>query len=137
MRASSQGRSAVSISSRANGAWGEHRRHDTERMRLKIDVPRCRWSVGPHSLTSIPWVAISRGRISASHCAKVWYTHSRVLLWPSLICDVAKLDAQWGDISAADKEMLRFAVALVRSAEPSWEDLAEARHHRRLRRSVR
>jgi hypothetical protein len=49
-----------------------------------------------------------------------------VLLWPSLIRDVAKLDAQWGDISAADKEMLRFAVALVRSAEPSREDLAEA-----------
>jgi hypothetical protein len=28
------GRSAVSISSRANGALGEHRRHDTDGMRL-------------------------------------------------------------------------------------------------------
>ena len=36
------GRSAVNISSRANGVWGEHRRHDTDGMRLEIAPPGCR-----------------------------------------------------------------------------------------------
>jgi hypothetical protein len=36
------GRSAVSISILANGACGEHRRHDSEGIRLEIDAPGCR-----------------------------------------------------------------------------------------------
>src|SRR6478752_280581 len=36
------GRSAVSISTFANGALGEHRRHDTDGMRLEIAAPGCR-----------------------------------------------------------------------------------------------
>jgi hypothetical protein len=48
------GRSAVSSSSRANGALGEQRRHDTDGMRLEVDTPMgCRLSVrrstDPHS----------------------------------------------------------------------------------------
>jgi hypothetical protein len=39
------GRSAVSISSFANGALGEHRRHDTDGMRLEIEAPGCRSSM--------------------------------------------------------------------------------------------
>jgi hypothetical protein len=39
------GRSAVSISSLANGALGEHRRQDTDGMRLEIAAPGCLWSV--------------------------------------------------------------------------------------------
>ena len=35
-------RSAVSISSRANGALGEHRRHGTDGMRLDIEALGCR-----------------------------------------------------------------------------------------------
>jgi hypothetical protein len=34
-----QGRSAVSISSFAKGALGEHRRHDTDGMMLEIEPP--------------------------------------------------------------------------------------------------
>jgi hypothetical protein len=37
--------SAVSISKRANGALGEHQRHDTDVMRLEIAAPGCRSSV--------------------------------------------------------------------------------------------
>ena len=36
------GRSAVSISSLPNGELGEHRRHDTDGIRLEIDAPGCR-----------------------------------------------------------------------------------------------
>jgi hypothetical protein len=39
------GRSAVSISSRANGALGEHLRHESDGMRLEIAPPGCRSSV--------------------------------------------------------------------------------------------
>ena len=39
------GLSSVSISSRANGALGEQRRHDTDGMRLEIAAPGCRSSV--------------------------------------------------------------------------------------------
>jgi hypothetical protein len=35
---------AVNISSFANGALGEHRRHDTDGMMLEIDAPGCRSS---------------------------------------------------------------------------------------------
>ena len=41
----SHGRAAVSISSRANGAFGEHHRHDTDGMMLEIAAPGCRSSV--------------------------------------------------------------------------------------------
>ena len=37
-----QGGSAISISSRANGAFGEHRRQDTDGIRLEIEAPGCR-----------------------------------------------------------------------------------------------
>ena len=37
--------SAVSISSLANGAFGLHRRHDTDAIKLEIDAPGCRSSV--------------------------------------------------------------------------------------------
>jgi hypothetical protein len=33
------GRSAINVSSFANGAWGEHRRHDTDGIRLEIAAP--------------------------------------------------------------------------------------------------
>jgi hypothetical protein len=36
------GRSAVNISSLAKGALGEHRRHDTDGIRLEIEAPGCR-----------------------------------------------------------------------------------------------
>jgi hypothetical protein len=39
------GRSAVNISNRANGALGEHRRHETDGIRLEIEAPWCRSSV--------------------------------------------------------------------------------------------
>jgi len=39
------GRSAVSISSWANGALGERRRRDTDGIRLEVDAPGC---MGPH-----------------------------------------------------------------------------------------
>ncbi len=39
------GRSVVSISSLANGAYGEHRRHDSDGIRLEIDAPGWRSSV--------------------------------------------------------------------------------------------
>jgi hypothetical protein len=45
-------RSAVNISSFANGAFGEHRRHDTDGIRLEIEAPerfRCEW---PNELTT-------------------------------------------------------------------------------------
>ena len=45
LRSWSYGRSAVNISSLANGALGEHRRHDTDGMRLEIAAPECRSSV--------------------------------------------------------------------------------------------
>jgi hypothetical protein len=37
-----QGRSVVSIANFANGACGEHRRHDSDGIRLEIDAPGCR-----------------------------------------------------------------------------------------------
>ena len=42
MGAQPYGRSAVSISILANDACGEHRRHDSEGIRLEIDAPGCR-----------------------------------------------------------------------------------------------
>ena len=39
------GRAAVSIFSRAKGALGEHRRHDTDGIRLDIAAPGCRSNV--------------------------------------------------------------------------------------------
>jgi hypothetical protein len=41
-RIDNHGRSAVSISSFANGALGEHRRHDSDGIRLEIAAPRRR-----------------------------------------------------------------------------------------------
>ena len=41
----SHGRSAVSISSFANGALGEQRRHDTDGIKLETAAPGCRSSV--------------------------------------------------------------------------------------------
>ena len=42
MGAQPYSRSAVSISILANDACGEHRRHDSEGIRLEIDAPGCR-----------------------------------------------------------------------------------------------
>jgi hypothetical protein len=39
------GRSAINIPSRANGAFGLHRRHDSDGIRLEIAPPGCRSSV--------------------------------------------------------------------------------------------
>jgi hypothetical protein len=44
-RRCNQGRSAVSISSLANGALGEHRRHDTDGMRLGIAIGLLAWEI--------------------------------------------------------------------------------------------
>ena len=38
-RIDNHGRSAVNISSFANGALGEHRRHETDRIKLEIEAP--------------------------------------------------------------------------------------------------
>ena len=57
------GWSAVNISSLANDALGEHRRHDTEGMVLEIDAPGCRSSVR-RSTTPTCWHA---GQENESH----------------------------------------------------------------------
>jgi hypothetical protein len=49
-----QGRSAVSISSFANGACGEHRRHDSEGIRLESADRRVGPQGSPATLTRIP-----------------------------------------------------------------------------------
>jgi hypothetical protein len=47
------GRSAVNISSFANGGWGEHRGHDTDGIRLQIEAawvpPRDELPAFPHN----------------------------------------------------------------------------------------
>ena len=48
------GLSTVSISKRANGALGEHRRHDTDGIRLEIDAPGCRSRVRKSTDPSCP-----------------------------------------------------------------------------------
>jgi hypothetical protein len=48
------GRSAVSISSLANGALGEHRRQDTDGMRLEIAARGCRSSVRRSTVPNCP-----------------------------------------------------------------------------------
>jgi hypothetical protein len=69
------GRSAVSIASFANGALGEHRRHDTDGIRLEIEALACRSSVrrsidpnmrAARNLLGIPW----RGKTARfGHCS--------------------------------------------------------------------
>jgi hypothetical protein len=55
------GRSAVSISNRANGAMGEHGRHDTDGMRLEIDAPGCRSSVRKSTEPNCPQAGQENG----------------------------------------------------------------------------
>ena len=57
------GRSAVNISSFANGALGEHRRQDTDGTRLEIDAPGCRSRVR-RSIALTCWHA---GQENVSH----------------------------------------------------------------------
>jgi hypothetical protein len=54
LRSWSYGRSAANISSRAKGALGEHRRNNSDGMRLEIEAPGCRSSVRRSTAPDLP-----------------------------------------------------------------------------------
>jgi hypothetical protein len=64
------GRSAVSISTFANGALGEHLRQDRDGMRLEIAPPWCRSSVQQinKGVLSAAWAGERQPRQSGSNC---------------------------------------------------------------------